>query len=201
MIEKLKLHRAQSPFHKLLKTYPKWFAASPFLLYPQLCPKWSLPTENEPNLTKNDDMVTETQTEQQEVTESNEFNQQMRSLKESRCLHHTSNLLQTDQKEAERDAGSHLSRREDQNNQPGCDSFDYSGDDEARPGPSTLQWYQRGRSERKLKRSRRLFERILQTIRLSTGRSDAIFVRPEERPTLKSLTNSDLRCRFLPSAL
>ena len=36
---------------------------------------------------------------------------------------------------------------------------------------------------------------------MSTGRSDAVFVRPEERPTLKSLTNSDLRCRFLPSAL
>ena len=138
VIEKLKLHRAQSPFHKLVKTYPKWFAAPFFLLYPQLCPKWSLPTEKKANLTKNDDMVTETQTEQKELTESNEFNQQIKILQESRCLNHASNLLRTDQKEAQEVGRSHLSQRQYQNiNQKAAVLMTLAM---TRRFPSTLQW-------------------------------------------------------------
>ena len=60
VIEKVKPHRARIHFRKLVKTCPKGFALPNFLFYPQLWLKWSMPTKNEPNRTKIDDLVTKT---------------------------------------------------------------------------------------------------------------------------------------------
>ena len=60
VVEKVKPHRARILFRKLVKTCPKWFARPIFLFYPQLWFKWSMPTKNEPNRTKIDDLVAKT---------------------------------------------------------------------------------------------------------------------------------------------
>ena len=61
VFEKVKPHRARIIFWKSVETCPKWFALPIFFsLYPQLCLKWSLPTKNDPNWTKIDDLVTKT---------------------------------------------------------------------------------------------------------------------------------------------
>ena len=60
-MEKVKPHRAGILFWKSVKTCPKWFALPYFFqFYPQLWLKWSMPTKNEPNRTKIDDLVTKT---------------------------------------------------------------------------------------------------------------------------------------------
>ena len=61
VIEKVKPHRAWIFFRKLVKKCPKWLTVPNFFLfYPQLCFKWSMPTKNEPNRTKIDDLVAKT---------------------------------------------------------------------------------------------------------------------------------------------
>ena len=61
VIEKVKPHRARIPFRKMVKNVSKMVRSAPFfLLYNQLWVQWRLPTENEPNRTTIDDLVTKT---------------------------------------------------------------------------------------------------------------------------------------------